>query len=58
MIIANAVAYINIISPERAVTVEDYELAIRTLVQTSLRSIVGEMTLDDALSSRDEIKAI
>ena len=58
VIIANAVAYINIMSPEKAVYgVEDYELAIRTLVQTSLRSIVGEMTLDDALSSRDEIKA-
>jgi len=58
VIIANAVAYINIISPEKAVyCVEDYELAIRTLVQTSLRSIVGEMTLDDALSSRDQIKA-
>ena len=58
VIIANAVAYINILSPEKAVYgVEDYELAIRTLVQTSLRSIVGEMTLDDALSSRDQIKA-
>jgi regulator of protease activity HflC (stomatin/prohibitin superfamily) len=58
VIIANAVAYINIISPEKAVYgVEDYELAIRTLVQTSLRSIVGEMTLDDALSSRDQIKS-
>ena len=58
VIIANAVAYINIISPERAVYgVEDYELAIRTLVQTSLRSIVGEMALDDASSSRDQIKA-
>lgn len=58
VIIANAVAYINIISPERAVYgVEDYELAIRTLVQTSLRSIVGEMALDDALSSSDQIKA-
>jgi regulator of protease activity HflC (stomatin/prohibitin superfamily) len=58
VIIANAVAYINILSPEKAVYgVEDYELAIRTLVQTSLRSIVGEMKLDDALSSRDQIKA-
>ena len=58
VIIANAVAYINIISPEKAVYgVEDYELAIRSLVQTSLRSIVGEMALDDALSSRDQIKA-
>jgi regulator of protease activity HflC (stomatin/prohibitin superfamily) len=54
----NAVAYINIVSPEKAVYgVEDYELAIQTLVQTSLRSIVGEMALDAALSSRDHIKA-
>jgi regulator of protease activity HflC (stomatin/prohibitin superfamily) len=58
VIIANAVAYINIMSPEKAVYgVEDYELAIRNLVQTALRSIVGEMKLDDALSSRDQIKA-
>jgi regulator of protease activity HflC (stomatin/prohibitin superfamily) len=58
VIIANAVAYINIISPEKSVYgVEDYRIAIQTLVQTSLRSIVGEMDLDDALSSRDQIKA-
>jgi regulator of protease activity HflC (stomatin/prohibitin superfamily) len=58
VIIANAVAYINLVSPEKAVYgVEDYALAIRTLVQTSLRAIVGEMDLDDALSSRDQIKA-
>ncbi|MFZ5764617.1 MAG: SPFH domain-containing protein [Thermodesulfobacteriota bacterium] len=57
VIIANAVAYINIVMPEKAVYgVEDYILAIRNLVQTSLRSIVGEMDLDDALSSRDQIK--
>ena len=58
VLITNAVAYINIVSPEKAVYgVEDYEGAIQTLVQTSLRSIVGEMSLDDALSSRDHIKA-
>jgi len=57
VIVTNAVAYINIVDPQRAVYgVEDYELALRTLVQTSLRSIVGEMSLDDALSSRDLIK--
>ncbi len=57
MIIANAIAYINIVSPEKAVYgVEDYELAIVKLIQTSLRAIIGEMTLDDALSSRDHIK--
>ncbi|SEI84317.1 Regulator of protease activity HflC, stomatin/prohibitin superfamily [Allopseudospirillum japonicum] len=58
VIIANAVAYINIITPEKAVYgVEDYQIAIQNLVQTSLRSIIGEMGLDDALSSRDQIKA-
>lgn len=58
VIIANAVAYINIISPEKAVYgVDNYTIAIRTLVQTSLRSIVGELALDQALSSRDMIKA-
>ncbi len=58
VIMTNAVAYINIVSPEKAVYgIEDYEFAIQTLVQTSLRSIVGEMTLDDALSSRDHIKS-
>jgi len=58
VIIANAVAFINIVHPEKAVYgVENYIIAIQNLVQTSLRSIVGEMQLDDALSSRDMIKA-
>ena len=58
VLITNAVAYINIVSPEKAVYgVENYVFAIQTLVQTSLRSILGEMTLDEALSSRDHIKA-
>lgn len=57
VIVANAVAYINIVSPEKAVYgVEDYTLAIRNLVQTALRSIIGELTLDEALTSRDKIK--
>ena len=58
VLIVNAIAYINIVSPEKAVYgVENYTLAIQNLVQTSLRSFVGEMSLDDALSSRDLIKA-
>jgi regulator of protease activity HflC (stomatin/prohibitin superfamily) len=58
VIIANAVAFINIVHPELAMYgVENYRLAIQNLVQTSLRSIIGEMQLDDALSSRDTIKA-
>lgn len=58
VIIANAIAYINIVSPEKAVYgVENYVIAIEKLIQTALRSIIGEMSLDDALSSREHIKA-
>ena len=58
VILANAVAFINVLSPEKAVYgVENYHLAIQNLVQTSLRSIIGEMALDSALSSRDSIKS-
>ena len=58
VIVTNAIAFINIVSPEKAVYgIEDYRIAIQNLVQTSLRSIVGEMALDAALSSRDHIKA-
>ncbi len=58
VIITNAVAYINILFPDKAVYgVDDYEVAIKTLVQTSLRSIVGEMDLDEALSNRNVIRA-
>jgi regulator of protease activity HflC (stomatin/prohibitin superfamily) len=58
VLVMNAVAYINITTPEKAVYgIENYSWAIQNLVQTSLRSIVGEMNLDSALSSRDHIKA-
>lgn len=58
VIIANAISYINIVSPEKAVYgVENYVLAIEKLIQTALRAIIGEMTLDEALSSRDHIKS-
>ena len=58
VITANAVAYINILEPEKAVYgIEDYTIAIQTLVQTTLRSLIGELDLDDALSSRELIKA-
>jgi len=57
VIVANAIAYINIVAPEKAVYgVENFVMAIEKLIQTSLRAIIGEMSLDDALSSRDHIK--
>jgi regulator of protease activity HflC (stomatin/prohibitin superfamily) len=46
VLVMNAVAYINITTPEKAVYgIENYTWAIQNLVQTSLRSIVGEMDL-------------
>ena len=57
VIMTNAVAFIKVTDPVASVYgVVDYRLAVRNLVQTALRSIVGEMTLDDALSSRENIK--
>ena len=35
----------------------DFSEAIRNMIMTTLRSIIGEMELDEALSSRDKIKA-
>ncbi len=57
MITMNAVAFIKVTSPYDAVYgIVDYEKAILNLVKTSLRSIVGNMKLDEALSSRERIK--
>ncbi len=54
---ANAAAYIRIIQPHKAVyAVEDYEESISTLVQTTLRSIIGEMDFDSVLSHREQMK--
>ena len=58
VIVVNAIAFIKVTDPVKAVYgVEDYSEAIRNMIMTTLRSIVGEMELDEALSSRDKIKA-
>jgi len=58
VIFINAVAFIKITDPVKAVYgVTDFSEAIRNLIMTTLRSIAGEMELDEALSSRDKIKA-
>ena len=52
----NAVIYFRVIQPEIAVTkVEDYYMATAQLAQTTLRSVLGQYSLDDLLSSRDSI---
>jgi len=57
VIITNAIAFIRITKPQDAIYgVEDFRNAIQQLVMTTLRSILGEMKLDDALSSREMIK--
>lgn len=58
MILTNAIAFIKVTDPIKAVYgVTDFSEAIRNMIMTTLRSIVGEMNLDEALSNRDKIKA-
>ena len=58
VILTNAIAFIKVTDPVKAVYgITDFSEAIRNLIMTTLRSIVGEMELDEALSSRDRIKA-
>jgi regulator of protease activity HflC (stomatin/prohibitin superfamily) len=58
VILVNTIAFIKVTDPVKAVYgVEDFSEAIRNMIMTTLRSIVGEMELDQALSSRDMIKA-
>lgn len=58
VILANAVAFIKVSNVERAVYgIENFREAMRNMVQTSLRSIIGGMDLNQALTSRDRIKA-
>lgn len=58
VIITNAVAFIKVTDPTRAVyEIQNYEYAIQNLVMTSLRAIIGQMELNSALSEREHIKA-
>ncbi|HHD81824.1 MAG TPA: SPFH/Band 7/PHB domain protein [Campylobacterales bacterium] len=54
----NAIAFVRVTNPKDALYgVEDFKLAIANLIMTTLRSIIGEMKLDEALSNRESIKA-
>ncbi len=58
VILANAVAFIKVSNIARAVYgIENFREAMRNMVQTNLRSIIGGMDLNAALTSRDRIKA-
>ncbi len=52
----NAVVYFRVIDPKKAILeVENYIYATSQLAQTTLRSVLGEATLDELLAKRDEI---
>ena len=55
----NAVLYMKVSDPERAVIeIEDYLYATSQLAQTTLRSVLGEVELDELLSDREKINAV
>jgi regulator of protease activity HflC (stomatin/prohibitin superfamily) len=52
----NAVVYFRVIEPQRAIIeVENYLFATSQLSQTTLRSVLGQVDLDELLSKRDKI---
>ena len=52
----NAVVYFRVMDPVRAVVeVENYLYATSQLAQTTLRSVLGEVSLDDLLSRRETL---
>lgn len=52
----NAVVYFRVINAQQAVLeLENYRYAIEQLAQTTLRSVLGEIELDDLLSQREKL---
>ena len=52
----NAVTYFNVVDPIKAtVAIQQYILGTSQVAQTTLRSILGQVDLDDLLINRDEI---
>ena len=52
----NAVVYFRVLDPAKSVVeVENYIVATSQLAQTTLRSVVGSVELDEVLSSREKI---
>jgi regulator of protease activity HflC (stomatin/prohibitin superfamily) len=52
----NAVLYFRVMDPRRAIVeVENYMYATSQLAQTTLRSVLGEVDLDDLLSQRERL---
>ncbi len=52
----NAVAYFNVVDPVRSViAIENFLLGTSEIAQTTMRSIVGQVDLDELLVKRDDI---
>ncbi len=52
----NAVVYFRVMDPRRAIVeVENYHYATSQLAQTTLRSVLGQVQLDDLLSERERL---
>jgi len=52
----NAVVYYRVMDPNKAIAeVENYNFATSQMSQTTLRSVVGQVQLDDLLSEREQI---
>jgi regulator of protease activity HflC (stomatin/prohibitin superfamily) len=52
----NAVVYFRVMDPRRAIVeVESYHYATSQLAQTTLRSVLGQVDLDDLLSQREKL---
>src|SRR5262245_30723909 len=52
----NAVVYFRVMDPRRAIVeVESYHYATSQLAQTTLRSVLGQVEMDDLLSERDRL---
>src|SRR5882724_5613927 len=55
----NAVAYFRIVDPKAAIVqIENYMVATSQIAQTTLRSVLGQHSLDELLSEREKINAI
>ncbi|MGI6719027.1 MAG: SPFH domain-containing protein [Bacteroidales bacterium] len=54
----NALLYFQIVDPVKSVyEIQNLPIAIEKLTQTTLRNVVGEMELDETLTSRDTINS-
>src|SRR5436305_8602472 len=55
----NAVAYFRIVDPKAAIVqIENYMVATSQIAQTTLRSVLGQHSLDELLSEREKINTI